>query len=105
MNHSPSKKLFESRLARMDGRISDAQRLEEEAISLSDPSQRARIEVASVIRRFDDRLPGRMNKSESDGILNQISRIKLDEIPQEEKESAILSLELVKYGIASITPI
>ena len=41
-----------------------------------------------------------MNKSESDGILNQISRIKLDEIPQEEKESAILSLELVKYGIA-----
>jgi len=100
MNHSPSKKLFESRLARMDGKISDAQRLEEEAISLSDPSQRARIEVASVIRRFDDRLPGRMSKSESDGILNQISRIKLDEIPLEERESAILSLELVKYGIA-----
>ena len=100
MNHGPSKKLFESRLARMDGKLSDAQRLEEEAVSLSDPSQRAKIEIASVIRRFDDRLPGRMSKLESDRILNQISRIRLDGIPFEEKDSAILSLELVKYGIA-----
>jgi len=100
MNDSPSKKIFQSRLARMEGKLSDAQRLEEEAVALSGPSQRARIEIASIIRRFDDRIPGRISKSESESILGLISRVRLDEIPFDERESATLSLELVKYGIA-----
>ena len=100
LNDSVSRKIFESRLARVNGKLSDAKRLEDEAYAMSNPSQRARIEISAIIRRFDDRLPGRMSKSETSKILDQISKVRLDEIPLYEKESATLSLELVKYGIA-----
>ena len=95
-----SRKILQSRLARLNGNQSLSNRLEEEAISLSEPSQRAKMEVSSIIRRFDDRLPGGLDKSESDKILQIISQVRLGDIPNDERESAILSLELVKYGIA-----
>ena len=95
-----SRKILQSRLARLNGNQSLSNRLEEEAIRLSGPSQRAKMEVSSIIRRFDDRLPGGLDKSESDIILQIISQVRLGDIPNDERESAILSLELVKYGIA-----
>ena len=95
-----SRKILQSRLARLNGNQSLSNRLEEEAIRLSEPSQRAKMEVSSIIRRFDDRLPGGLDKSESDIILQIISQVRLGDIPNDERESAILSLELVKYGIA-----
>ncbi len=94
------RKILESRLARLNGNQSLAQSLEAEAIRLSEPSQRAKMEISSIIRRFDDRLPGRLDKSESEKILQIISKVELGAIPSEERESAILSLELVKYSIA-----
>ena len=95
-----SRKILQSRLARLNGNQSLSNRLEEEAIRLSEPSQRAKMQISSIIRRFDDRLPGRLDKSESNKILQIISEVRFGDIPNDERESAILSLELVKYGIA-----
>jgi hypothetical protein len=94
------RKIFESRLARLNGNQTLAEKMEAEAIILSEPSQRAKMEVSSIIRRFDDRLPGRLGNSESDKILQIISQVDLGAISNDERESATLSLELVKYSIA-----
>ncbi len=94
------RKIFESRLARLNGNQTLAEKMEAEAIILSEPSQRAKMEVSSIIRRFDDRLPGRLGNSESDKILQIISQVDLGAISNDERESATLSLELVKYNIA-----
>ena len=94
------RKMLQARLARLNGNQSLSNRLEEEAMRVSEPSQRAKLEISSIIRRFDDRLPGGLDKSESDKILQIISQVRLEDIPNDERESAILSLELVKYGIA-----
>ena len=84
----------------MNGNQNLAEKLEAEVITLSEPSQRAKMEVSSIIRRFDDRLPGRLGNSESDKILQIISQVDLGAISNDERESATLSLELVKYSIA-----
>ena len=100
IDDSRSRKILESRIARLSGKQDLARRLEEEAIILSGPSQRAKMEISSIIRRFDDRIPGKLDNSESEKILQIISHVELGSISNEERESAILSLELVKYSIA-----
>ena len=100
INEVLPRKIFESRLARLNGNQTLAEKLEAEVITLSEPSQRAKMEVSSIIRRFDDRLPGRLGNSESDKILQIISQVDLGAISNDERESATLSLELVKYSIA-----
>jgi len=95
-----SRKLLSARSARMRGRSSEADRLERDAISMLDPPERARALVASLVRLYDDRLPGPISKDLSKDLASSISEIDLSGLSQSDSEAAKLTIDLIRHGIA-----
>ena len=96
----PSRKLLSARSARMRGRSSEADRLEQDAISALEPSERARASISSLVRLYDDRLPGTISKGLSETLSSRISEIDLSGLSQSDTEAAKLAIDLVRHGIA-----
>lgn len=95
-----SRKLLSARSARMKGRSSEADSLERDAISMLEPSERARASVSSLVRLYDDRLPGTISKELSRSLKSRISEIDLSGLSQSDFEAAKLAIDLIRHGIA-----
>ena len=100
LSDGPSRKLLSSRSARMKGRTSEADRLEHEAISMLEPSERARASISSLVRLYDDRLPGAISKELLETLSSRISEIDLSGLSKSDTEAAKLAIDLVRHGIA-----
>ena len=65
-----------------------------------EPSERARASISSLVRLYDDRLPGTISKGLSETLSSRISEIDLSGLSQSDTEAAKLAIDLVRHGIA-----
>jgi DNA-binding MarR family transcriptional regulator len=97
---SPKKQLLMARLSRIKGDIESASELESQAIKQLSPLDKIRFQVSTLVRKYDDRLPGRLRKSLANEILSEINDIILIDISDRDRNTAELSLNLLKHAIA-----
>ena len=97
---SPQKKLLMARLSRIRGDNKSAIDLENQALFELPSSDRVRFQVSTLVRKYDDRLPGRLNKSLANEILKSINDIKFKDLSDRDRYTAELSLNLLKHAIA-----
>ena len=94
------RKLLSARSSRIKGKASEADKIEQEAISMLEPSERARASISSIVRLYDDRLPGPISNDLSQAILGRISFVDLSGLPQEDIEAATLAMDIIRHGVA-----
>ena len=97
---SPQKKILTARLSRIRGDIESAINLENQAISELSSAERIRFQISMLVRKYDDRLPGKLSKSSADEILLGINGINLKDISDRDRYTAELSLNLLKHAIS-----
>jgi hypothetical protein len=97
---SPKKQLLMARLFRIRGDTESASELENQAIEQLSPLDKIRFQVSALVRKYDDRLPGRLSKSLAKEILSEINNIILLDISDRDRNTAELSLNLLKHAIA-----
>jgi hypothetical protein len=97
---SPKKQLLMARLFRIRGDTESASELENQAIEQLSPLDKIRFQVSVLVRKYDDRLPGRLSKSLAKEILSEINNIILLDISDRDRNTAELSLNLLKHAIA-----
>ena len=97
---SPKKKILIARLSRIRGDIESAIVLENEAISELTSLERVRFQISMLVRKYDDRLPGKLTKSLADDILHGINEISLKDISERDRYTAEISLNLLKHAIS-----
>ncbi len=97
----PRKKLRQARLARIKGNYNLAEDLDSQAMEELDPVQRIKHEISTLVRLYDDRLPGPINHSLAEKINQRIGILDISDLPSEQKNPAMLSINLLKFSIAS----
>ncbi|MEE2630166.1 MAG: AAA family ATPase [Candidatus Thermoplasmatota archaeon] len=100
LEDGPNRKIRESRLARIEGDYSKANEIENEAISLMPPSVRARAKISSLVRRYDDRLPGPIDSELAISILSEVNSVELSALSIEDREMASLAIDILKHSIS-----
>ena len=100
MEISSQKKILMARLSRIRGDIESAINLEDEAVSELSSPDRVRFQISMLVRKYDDRLPGKLSKSLADEILLGISEISFKDITDRDRNTAELSLNLLKHAIS-----
>jgi len=100
IQESPQSQLLNARLFRIRGEIDSAIELEKAALSKLPSSERVRFQISMLVRKYDDRLPGRLNKSLANEIIESIRDIDFREISDRDRHTAELSLNLLKHAIA-----
>ncbi len=100
MEISPQSQLLNARLFRIRGDIDSAIELEKDALSKLPSSEKVRFQVSMLVRKYDDRLPGRLDKSLANEILEDIKNIDFRDISDRDRYTAELSLNLLKHAIA-----
>ncbi len=95
-----SRKLLSARSSRIKGKASEADKIEQEAISMLEPSERARASISSIVRIYDDRLPGPISNVLSQDLLGRISSVDLSGLPQADVEAATLAMDIIRHGVA-----
>jgi DNA-binding MarR family transcriptional regulator len=97
---SPQKKLLTARLCRIRGDNKSAIDLEDHALLELLPSERVRFQVSMLVRKYDDRLPGKLSKLLANEILTSINDISFKNLSDRDRYTAELSLNLLKHAIA-----
>jgi len=97
---SPKKQLLMARLSRIRGDVESASELENQAINQLSNLDKIRFQVSVLVRKYDDRLPGPLSKSLANEILSEINNIILIDISDRDRNTAELSLNLLKHAIA-----
>jgi len=97
---SPQKQLLMARLSRIRGDVESAIELENQALSQLSSPERVRSQISILVRKYDDRLPGRLNKSLANEILAEINKISFRGLSDRDLHTAELSLNLLKHAIA-----
>ncbi len=100
LQDGPSRQIRESRLARMEGDYSKADQLESSAISAMTPGDRVRAQISSLVRKFDDRLPGPIETRLAQMVFEEASLVDLSELSALDSELAGLALDLLRHSIA-----
>ena len=100
LTDGPNRKIRESRLARIEGDYSKANEFEKEAIALMTPADRARAQISSLVRKFDDRLPGQIEPESISSILSEVNLVELTNLSNEDREMASLAIDLLKHSIS-----
>ncbi len=100
MGDGPRKELRMSRLARMEGDWGRADELESSAISGLDPGDRVRAEISSLVRKFDDRIPGSDSGADSEALLSGADSVTLSDLEAEDRELASLVLDILRHSLA-----
>jgi len=100
LQDGPSRQIRESRLARMEGNYSKADQLEGSAISAMSPGDRVRAQISSLVRKFDDRLPGPIETGLAKTVFEGASSVDLSELSSADSELAGLALDLLRHSIA-----
>lgn len=100
LREGPMRQLRQSRLARIDGKKQLSEELLQTALKSLEPVDRAREEVASVVRLYDDRLPGILSEDVAAQLSRFINAIDISDLTDGEREAASLSLDLLRHAIA-----
>ena len=95
-----SRKLRSARLARLRGDSRAAGEMEASALAELPPAERARRTILSLVRRYDDRLPGPIGASLADELARSIEAVDLSALPEGDRSAASLALELLRHGLA-----
>lgn len=93
---SPQKTMREARLARLRGENAKAEQLEAAALESLSPADAVRAQIAALVRKHDDRLPGQASN------LNQtaIDTVDISRLPEADRASASLALDLLRHAVA-----
>ena len=100
LTEGPRRNLRLSRLARIQGDSKGADEFESLALDGLDPGERARASIASLVRKWDDRLPGSIPHSLAKKILGGIDSVVLSDLDPDDRIIASLSLDLLRHTIA-----
>ena len=100
LSDGPEKKLRQARLARIRGDSQTANELEEEALENLSSAEKIRHKIKSIVRRYDDRLPGKLDPRLANELSQSISKITLSQLSDLDRATATLSLNLMKHAIA-----
>ena len=100
LGEGPGRDLRLARLARLEGDWKSADELEASAISAMQPSERVRAEISSLVRRYDDRLPGSIKAELAEELLSGADSIDVSELDPEDRELASLSIDLLRHSLA-----
>ena len=100
LTDGPRKDLRLASLARMEGDWGRADELEVSAISRLEPEERVRAEVSSLVRKFDDRLPGSDSSAIAQELISGADSVNLSDIGSEDRELASLVLDLLRHSLA-----
>jgi len=96
VSDSPQKLMRKARLARLQGDMSEADKLEHSALESLPPAEAVRAKISSLVRAHDDRLPGQPTKVRS----SQIEDVDLSRLPDSDLTSASLALDLLRHAVA-----
>lgn len=100
MSDGPRKDLRSARLARAEGDWDRAEELEASAILRLDPGERVRAEISSLVRKYDDRLPGTNSEVIAQTLLSGADSVSLSDLGSEDRELASLALDLLRHSLA-----
>ncbi len=96
LEESPQSLVRRARISRYRGDNNGAKKAESKAIKHLSPAERVRLEIASLVRQYDDRLPGESSTID----INQLSEVDFSIIPDADKSAASLSLNLLRHALA-----
>ncbi|HJL64078.1 MAG TPA: hypothetical protein QGF70_00690, partial [Candidatus Thalassarchaeaceae archaeon] len=96
VSESPQSLVRQARLARLKGDSSLASELESMALEDLPPSEAVRHQMASLVRKHDDRLPG--NKTTIS--LVEVDEIDISKLPESDRSAASLALDLLRHAVA-----
>ena len=97
----PKKKLRKARLARIRGNSKLAEKLDLEAINNLDNDEKIKYEISQLVRLYDDRLPGPLESTLASKINKRIESLDISKLSLDQKNPAMLSVNLLKFSIAS----
>tara|TARA_B100001250_G_scaffold293109_1_gene254750 strand:- start:107 stop:2053 length:1947 start_codon:yes stop_codon:yes gene_type:complete len=100
MEDGPRRDLRMARLARIEGEWDRADELEASAISGLDPGDRVRAEISSLVRNYDDRLPGSDSRADAQTLLAGADSVRLSDLEEGDRELASLVLDLLRHSLA-----
>jgi len=100
LEDGPKKDLRLASLARLEGDWVRAKELEESAVPRLDPEERVRAEISSLVRKFDDRLPGSGSSAIAQDLLSGADSVDLSGIGSEDRDLASLVLDLLRHSLA-----
>ncbi len=100
LSEGPGRDLRSARLARVRGDWKLADSLESSAIPSLEPGQRARAQIASIVRRFDDRLPGSIGESLAGELMEAADSVDLGQLAAGDRALASLALDLLRHSLA-----
>lgn len=100
INSGPIKDLLLSRVCRIKGDSQEALKLEENAIIYLNNSDRVKAQISFLVRKFDDHLPGNIEKSFATQIIEECDKINVSFLDINNQGNATLSLELLKHSAA-----
>jgi hypothetical protein len=100
MEDGPRKNLRLARLARVEGDWGRADELEASAISGLEPAERVRAEISSLVRKYDDRLPGSDRRTDAQALLTGADSVRLSDLEEGDRELASLVLDLLRHSLA-----
>ena len=100
MEDGPRRDLRMARLARIEGEWGRADELEASAISGLDPGDRVRAEISSLVRNYDDRLPGSDSRADAKNLLSGADSVRLSDLEEGDRELASLVLDLLRHSLA-----
>jgi hypothetical protein len=64
------------------------------------PAERTKASIASLVRRYDDRLPGRIDRRLAQELTRAADAVDISSLPESERSSGSLALDLIRHGIA-----
>ncbi len=100
LSQGPKRDLMSARLARVQGDWKLAESLESSAIPGLDPESRARAQISSLARRYDDRLPGRISESLAQDLVEGADSVDLSQLEPGDRALASLALDLLRHSLA-----
>ncbi len=100
LSDGPERDLRSARLARVQGDWKLAESLESSAIPGLDPASRVRAQISSLVRRYDDRLPGRITESLAGDLMQGADSVDLSQLESGDRTLATLALDLLRHSLA-----
>jgi hypothetical protein len=64
------------------------------------PAERTKSAIASLVRRYDDRLPGPIDSGLARELSRGVGTVDLSSLPEFERSAGSLALDLIRHGIA-----
>ena len=100
LSEGVGRKLRSARLARLRGDPRSAEGIEAGALAEMTPAERTKATIASLVRRYDDRLPGTIEHGLARELSKAIGAVELSSLPEFERSAGSLAIDLIRHGIA-----